>query len=69
VRAAVLHGDVGRAQAILAGGLEVADLREGEVSLSELWLAVHRAPQGPAGARPEVPFGYDFRLDGGAAPP
>ena len=68
-RAAVLHGDVGRAESILAGGLEVADLREGEVSLSDLWLAVHQAPQGPAGAQPDVPFIYDFRLDGGAARP
>jgi tetratricopeptide (TPR) repeat protein len=66
-RAAVLHGDLGRAESILAGDLEVADLREGEVSLSDLWLAVHRPPPGAAGAQPEVPFIYDFRLDGGAA--
>ena len=68
-RAAVLHGDNGRAKSILAGGLEIADLREGEVSLSDLWLAVHRAPPGAAGAQPDVPFIYDFRLDGGAARP
>jgi tetratricopeptide (TPR) repeat protein len=68
-RAAVLHGDVGRAESILAGGLEIADLREGEVSLSDLWLAVHRAPPGAAGAQPDVPFIYDFRLDGGAVRP
>jgi hypothetical protein len=66
-RAAVLHGDVGRAESILAGGLEIADLREGEVSLSDLWLAVHRASPGAAGAQPDVPFIYDFRLEGGAA--
>jgi tetratricopeptide (TPR) repeat protein len=68
-RAAVLHGDNERAESILAGGLEIADLREGEVSLSDLWLAVHRAPPGAAGAQPDVPFIYDFRLDGGAARP
>jgi hypothetical protein len=68
-RAAVLHGDNGRAESILAGGLEIADLREGEVSLSDLWLAVHRPPPGAAGAQPDVPFIYDFRLDGGAARP
>ena len=68
-RAAVLHGDHGRAESILAGGLEIADLREGEVSLSDLWLAVHRAPPGAAGAQPDVPFIYDFRLDGGAVRP
>ena len=65
----MLNGDVGRAESILADGLEVADLREGEVSLSDLWLAVHRAPPGAADTRPEVPFVYDFRLDGGAARP
>ena len=68
-RTAVLHGDNGRAESILAGGLEIADLREGEVSLSDLWLAVHRPPPGAAGAQPNVPFIYDFRLDGGAARP
>jgi Domain of unknown function (DUF5107) len=68
-RAAVLHGDNGRAESILAGGLEIADLREGEVSLSDLWLAVHGAPSEAAGAQPDVPFIYDFRLDGGAARP
>jgi hypothetical protein len=68
-RAAVLHGDVGCAESILAGGLEIADLREGEVSLSDLWLAVHRAPPGAVDAQPDVPFIYDFRLDGGAARP
>jgi hypothetical protein len=68
-RAALLDGDAGRARTILAGGLEVAGLREGEVSLSDLWLAVHRAPPGAAGAQPDVPFVYDFRLDGGAARP
>ena len=68
-RAAVLHGDVGRAESILAGGLEIADLREGEVSLSDLWLAVHGAPSEAAGAQPDVPFIYDFRLDSGAARP
>jgi hypothetical protein len=68
-RAAVLHGDVGGAESILAGDLEIADLREGEVSLSDLWLAVHRAPPGAAGAQPDVPFIYDFRLDSGAARP
>jgi hypothetical protein len=68
-RAAVLHGDHGRAESILAGGLEIADLREGEASLSDLWLAVHGAPPGAAGAQPDVPFIYDFRLDGGAARP
>ena len=68
-RAAVLHGDVGHAESILAGELEIADLREGEASLSDLWLAVHRPPPGAAGAQPDVPYVYDFRLDGGAARP
>jgi Domain of unknown function (DUF5107) len=62
--AAVLQGDVRRAESILECGLEVADLREGETSLSDLWLAVHRPPPGEASPQPDVPFVYDFRLHG-----
>jgi hypothetical protein len=58
--AAVLAGDLRRAESILDGGLEVADLREGEDSLSELWLRCRRHRAGTA----EVPFVYDFRLQG-----
>jgi tetratricopeptide (TPR) repeat protein len=67
--AAVLHGDVRLAESILERGLEVADLREGDASLSDLWLLVHRAPPGPASGKPDVPFIYDFRLDGATAGP
>ena len=63
--AAVLHGDVRLAESILDRDLEIADLREGEVSLSDLWLTVHRAPPGQA----DVPFIYDFRLHGATAGP
>ena len=59
-RAAVLAGDLGRAESILDGDLEVADLREGEASLSDLWL-LSRRRRGDTGA---VPFRYDFRLEG-----
>jgi hypothetical protein len=38
------------------GGLEVADLREGEESLSDLWLRCRSGSH--------VPFVYDFRLHG-----
>jgi hypothetical protein len=65
--AAVLHGDVRLAESILERGLEIADLREGEVSLSDLWLMVHKAPPGPATGQPEVPFIYDFRLQDATA--
>jgi Domain of unknown function (DUF5107) len=47
-------GDVSRALAIVQVGLEVADLREGERSLDELWGAVF-----PGRA---VPKKYDFRM-------
>jgi tetratricopeptide (TPR) repeat protein len=67
--AAVGNGNVGLAESILERGLEVADLREGEASLSDLWLAVHPAPPGPAGGRADVPFVYDFRLDDPPAGP
>jgi Domain of unknown function (DUF5107) len=55
--AAVLHGEVRLAESILERGLEVADLREGEDSLSELWLMCR-------GRHSDVPFIYDFRLHG-----
>jgi hypothetical protein len=60
--AAVLHGDVRLAESILERGLEIADLREGETSLSDLWLALHPPPPGEASPQPDVPFAYDFRL-------
>jgi tetratricopeptide (TPR) repeat protein len=75
--AAVLHGELRLAESILERGLEVADLREGEDSLSDLWLLcrrrcietgggcrLHRVPLGAASVEPAVPFVYDFRLHG-----
>jgi tetratricopeptide (TPR) repeat protein len=55
--AAVLHGEVRLAESILERGLEIADLREGEESLSDLWLLCRND-------QPDVPFIYDFRLHG-----
>ena len=52
--AAHAAGDVERAAAVLAGGLEVADLREGERSVDRLWSAVF--PERP------LPAEYDFRM-------
>jgi tetratricopeptide (TPR) repeat protein len=75
--AAVLDGEVRLAESILEDGLEVADLREGENSLSDLWLLcrrrcaetggdcrLHQVPPAAASAHSEVPFIYDFRLHG-----
>ena len=63
--AAVLHGEVRLAESILERGLEVADLREGEDSLSDLWLLCQlHQPPGNGDAHPDVPFIYDFRLHG-----
>lgn len=53
-QAAVAAGDLGRARALLADGLEVPDLKEGENSLDALWQAAH--PGQP------VPYRYDFRM-------
>ncbi|MCP2339110.1 DUF5107 domain-containing protein [Actinomadura rupiterrae] len=53
-RAAVATGDLPRARAILDAGLEVDNLKEGEVSLDALWEAVY--PDRP------VPTEYDFRM-------
>ena len=47
-------GEASRAQAVLEDGLEIADLREGERSLDQLWEAVF-----PDRA---VPDDYDFRM-------
>jgi tetratricopeptide (TPR) repeat protein len=55
--AAVLHGEVRLAESILERGLEIADLREGEESLSDLWRICRND-------QPDVPFIYDFRLHG-----
>jgi hypothetical protein len=60
--AAARGGDPGRARSLLDAGLEVADLREGETSLSDLWLACQEPAA--AGPLPEVPPELDFRLDG-----
>ena len=52
--AALATGDTGRAAALLHAGIEVADLREGEVSLDALW---ERACPGEP-----LPERYDFRM-------
>ena len=75
--AAVFHGETRLAESILESGLEIADLREGEVSLSDLWLIcqircreteedceLHQESPGEANAHRDVPFIYDFRLHG-----
>ncbi|MFJ8045983.1 DUF5107 domain-containing protein [Kitasatospora sp. NPDC096147] len=53
-RAALATGDHDRVRRLLAEGVRVDNLREGEVSLDTLWLAVH--PGQP------VPPDYDFRM-------
>jgi len=39
-RAALDAGDLDRVESILLGGIEVPDMREGEVALSDLWYGV-----------------------------
>ncbi|TDE08016.1 DUF5107 domain-containing protein [Jiangella asiatica] len=53
-RAALACGRRDRAARILDRGIVIPDLREGDTSLSDLWLQVH--PGEP------VPAGYDFRM-------
>jgi len=48
------RGDLAGARAVFDNGFEVADLREGEESLTEVWRMV-------AGDEP-VPAAYDFRM-------
>ena len=57
-RAALGAGEVDRAGRILAGGLEIVDLREGEESLDALWADYQRA----AGSDDALPDDYDFRM-------
>ena len=52
--AALGTGDLDRVDAILAAGLEIADLREGERSIDQLWRA--------AFPDRDVPAPYDFRM-------
>ncbi|MFF1867874.1 DUF5107 domain-containing protein [Streptomyces sp. CB03911] len=64
-RAALDAGDVERCGRLLHEGIEVADIREGEGSLHELWFAHRRAQQGLPEA--ELPSAYDFRMLGADA--
>ncbi len=57
-RAALDAGEVDRAGRILAGGLEVVDLREGEESLDALWADHQRA----TGLETPLPDDLDFRM-------
>jgi Domain of unknown function (DUF5107) len=56
IQAALACGDNARASRLLAGDIEVPDLREGETSLDVLWQRTH--PGQP------VPARYDFRMRG-----
>lgn len=60
VRAALDHGDLDRAGRLLDGPLVVADLQEGEDSLSSLWADLH-ARRGTTPA-PDLPARLDFRM-------
>ena len=55
--AAHAAGDDNRVRALLAEGIRVDNMREGELSLDALWTAVH--PGQP------VPAAYDFRMSEG----
>lgn len=53
-RAALAAGDRTRSERVLAGGVVIPDIREGETSLSDLWSQLH--PDEP------LPEEYDFRM-------
>lgn len=57
-RAALATGDPDRAGRILAAGLEIVDLREGEDSLDALWADYQRA----TGSDAALPDDLDFRM-------
>jgi Domain of unknown function (DUF5107) len=60
VRAALAVDDVGRTETLLRKGIVVADIREGELSLEQVWLE-YQARRGTAPAQP-LPRMYDFRM-------
>lgn len=60
-RAALDSGDVERCGRLLQEGIELADVREGEGSLHELWFA-HRRAAHDADAGLPLPQAYDFRM-------
>ncbi|MFI6817036.1 DUF5107 domain-containing protein [Nonomuraea sp. NPDC050328] len=73
--AALAHGELDRVGELLARGMEIANLREGEDSLDALWFAYHElrearggevTPEVAARARREhpLPAHYDFRMRG-----
>jgi hypothetical protein len=74
-KAALLTGQLDRAGSIIAGGIVVPDVREGEVALDELWVDYQAALQAAALGRPvtedlrayvratmPVPPALDFRM-------
>ncbi|MGV9264205.1 DUF5107 domain-containing protein [Kitasatospora sp. NPDC003701] len=60
-RAALDSGDTERCGRILREGIELADVREGEGSLHELWFA-HQRATGSAEPGLPLPRAYDFRM-------
>ncbi|MDQ0306782.1 tetratricopeptide (TPR) repeat protein [Kitasatospora herbaricolor] len=60
-RAALDTGDTDRCGRLLHEGIEVADIREGENSLHELWFAHQRATSDITPGLP-LPRAYDFRM-------
>ena len=59
-QALLAAGDAARARAVFDEGFDVADLREGDTSISDTWAAVQRA----LGTAEELPARYDFRMAG-----
>ncbi|WP_055472536.1 hypothetical protein [Streptomyces pathocidini] len=55
-------GDAAGARALLDLGIEVADLREGDEVLSDLWSAVAARLAPESGAADPLPDHYDFRM-------
>ena len=77
-RAALATGDIDRCGRLLAEGIELPDVREGEGALHELWFAYHAQLQAHSGERSgdggsgngsdgdvAVPRKYDFRMTSG----
>ncbi len=65
VKALIALGRFDEADKILAPGFELADIKEGEISISELWFGIRAGLNGisieEAKAKFELPYEFDFR--------
>lgn len=60
--ALVKLGDYEQAEAILAAGFVLPDIREGEVSLAAVWMEIQEMRKADGGEEHPLPYELDFRM-------